>query len=140
MLMTNYTAKLLNLEDVIITGVDNISDQLHIYVELPRRAHICQPVVPLLTGSTTTVCRRSRMFLSPEILSCTFGNAVIAVPAANGSLRRIPFFPVTAELPADLLLRLCSLSRSSFPQRKSAAASMCLPLPPCAILTYSIRN
>lgn len=41
MLMTDYTSKLLNLEDVIITGVENISDQLHIYIELPRTAHTC---------------------------------------------------------------------------------------------------
>lgn len=41
MLMTDYTAKLLNLEDVIITKVENISDQLHISIELPRRKHIC---------------------------------------------------------------------------------------------------
>ena len=41
MLMKDYTAKLLNLEDVIITGVENISEQLHIYVELPRTKHIC---------------------------------------------------------------------------------------------------
>ncbi|MBQ8622118.1 MAG: ISL3 family transposase [Oscillospiraceae bacterium] len=41
MLMTDYTSKLLNLEDVIITNVENIADQLHIYLELPRRAHTC---------------------------------------------------------------------------------------------------
>ena len=41
MLMTDYTAELLNLEDVIITGVENISDQLHIHIELPRKKHIC---------------------------------------------------------------------------------------------------
>lgn len=41
MLMTDYTAKLLNLEDVIITKVENISDQLHIAIELPRRKHVC---------------------------------------------------------------------------------------------------
>ena len=41
MLMTDYTVKLLNLEDVIITNVENISDQLHIYIELPRRKHVC---------------------------------------------------------------------------------------------------
>ena len=41
MLMENYTTKLLNLEDVIITDVKNISDQLHIYIELPRKEHIC---------------------------------------------------------------------------------------------------
>ena len=41
MLNQDYTIKLLNLEDVIITGVENISDQLHISIELPRRKHIC---------------------------------------------------------------------------------------------------
>ena len=41
MLNQDYTAKLLNLEDVIITGVENISDQLHIYIELPRGEHVC---------------------------------------------------------------------------------------------------
>ena len=41
MLMSDYTAELLNLEDVIITNVENISDQLHIYMELPRTKHIC---------------------------------------------------------------------------------------------------
>lgn len=41
MLNQDYTSKLLNLEDVIITNVENISDQLHIYIELPRRKHVC---------------------------------------------------------------------------------------------------
>ena len=41
MLNQDYTVKLLNLEDVIITNVENISEQLHISIELPRRKHIC---------------------------------------------------------------------------------------------------
>ena len=41
MLMKDYTAEFLNLEDVIITNVENISDQLHISIELPRRKHAC---------------------------------------------------------------------------------------------------
>ena len=41
MLMKDYTEEFLNLEDVIITNVENISDQLHISIELPRRKHIC---------------------------------------------------------------------------------------------------
>ena len=41
MLMKDYTAEFLNLEDVIITNVENISDQLHIHIELPRRNHVC---------------------------------------------------------------------------------------------------
>ena len=49
MLMKDYTAKLLNLEDVIITNVENISDQLHIYIELPRGEHVC-PACGAVTG------------------------------------------------------------------------------------------
>ena len=41
MFTNDYTAQLLNLEDVIITNVENISDELHIYLELPRESHIC---------------------------------------------------------------------------------------------------
>ena len=48
MLNQDYTAKLLNLEDVIITNVENIADQLHIHIELPRGKHIC-PVCGAVT-------------------------------------------------------------------------------------------
>ena len=41
MFTNDYTAQLLNLKDVIITNVKNISDELHIYLELPRVSHIC---------------------------------------------------------------------------------------------------
>ena len=79
MLMTDYSSKLLNLEDVIITGVENIADQLHIYLELPRSAHIC----PACGATTDRIqdyrMRRSRMCLWPEIPSCTYVIAVIAV-------------------------------------------------------------
>jgi transposase len=48
MLNQDYTSKLLNLEDVIITNVENIEDQLHIYIELPRDKHVC-PVCGAVT-------------------------------------------------------------------------------------------
>ena len=41
MLNKDYTAKLLNLEDVIITNVENISEEIHVYLELPRVKHRC---------------------------------------------------------------------------------------------------
>ncbi len=41
MLNKDYTAKLLNLEDVIITNVENFSEEVHIYLELPRMKHRC---------------------------------------------------------------------------------------------------
>lgn len=48
MLMKDYTAKLLNLEDVIITNVEEISGQLHVHIELPRKEHVC-PVCGAVT-------------------------------------------------------------------------------------------
>ena len=41
MLNKDYTAKLLNLEDAIITNVENICDEVHVYLELPRMKHRC---------------------------------------------------------------------------------------------------
>ncbi len=41
MLKQDYITEFLNLEDVIITDVRNISDQLHVYLELPRQKHSC---------------------------------------------------------------------------------------------------
>ena len=41
MLNKDYTAKLLNLEDVIITKVENFSEKVHVYLELPRTKHRC---------------------------------------------------------------------------------------------------
>lgn len=41
MLNTNCITELINLKDVIVTNVENISEQLHVYIELPRRKHLC---------------------------------------------------------------------------------------------------
>ena len=41
MLNQDYTTKLLNLEDVTVTNVENSSEELHIYIELPRKTHTC---------------------------------------------------------------------------------------------------
>ena len=37
----DYTANLLNLEDVIITDVKNLCNEVHISLQLPRKAHVC---------------------------------------------------------------------------------------------------
>ena len=67
MLMTDYTAEFLNLE------VENISDQLHIYIELPRRKHVCPCLGRRQTVCTTTAGRRSRIEAMdlPEFHDCT---------------------------------------------------------------------
>ena len=41
MLNQNYTAKLLDLEDVNITKVENFESGVHIWIELPRKKHTC---------------------------------------------------------------------------------------------------
>ena len=52
MLNQDYTAKLLDLEDVNITKVENFESGVHIWVELPRREHIC----PCCGAHTDRVC------------------------------------------------------------------------------------
>ena len=56
MLNQNYTTELLGLEDVIITKVENISEEVHIYLELPRKKHICPAC-----GAATDVIHDYRM-------------------------------------------------------------------------------
>lgn len=41
MLNQDYTAELMDLEGVIVTDVENISDEVHVHLELPRTEHIC---------------------------------------------------------------------------------------------------
>jgi len=41
MLKHDYTAKILNLEDVIIKNVECNLDELHFYLELPVSEHTC---------------------------------------------------------------------------------------------------
>ena len=41
MLNKDYTAKLLDLEDVIVTNVETISGELRVCLELPRTKHAC---------------------------------------------------------------------------------------------------
>lgn len=41
MLEQNYIVKILDLEDVIISKVEKIENELHFYIQLPLREHIC---------------------------------------------------------------------------------------------------
>lgn len=91
MLNQDYTAKLLNLEDIIITNVENICEELHISIELPRKSIFALPAALPQTMCTTIGCRRSRMFLWQEIPSCIFESAATAALAESASSRRTHF-------------------------------------------------
>lgn len=67
MLMKDDTSNLLNLEEVIITNVENISDQLHIYIELPRTKHTCPAC-----GATTNQIHDYRMQTDVPLARDTF--------------------------------------------------------------------
>lgn len=41
MLNKDYTAKLLKLEEVIVTNLENFFEEVHVYLELPRVKHCC---------------------------------------------------------------------------------------------------
>lgn len=77
----NNTAKVLNLEEVIITSVENNEDELHIFCELPRKAHLCpqcgnltdhvhdyrmQKIKDIPFGRTTYLHLRKRRYRCPE--------------------------------------------------------------------------
>lgn len=51
MLEQDYISKILDLEDVIIRKVENYSDSLHFYIEMPVREHIC----PVCGHSTASI-------------------------------------------------------------------------------------
>ena len=77
MLNKDYTAKLLDLVDVIITKVENFSEEVHVYLELPRIKHRCpacgaltdrvhdyrmQIIKDVLLGRTTLLHLRKRRY------------------------------------------------------------------------------
>lgn len=41
MLEQDYISKILDLEDVIVTKVENYLDSLHFYIEMPVQEHTC---------------------------------------------------------------------------------------------------
>ncbi len=107
MLMTDYTAKLLNLEDVIITNVENISNQLHIYIELPRAGHIC-PVCGTVTDrihdyrmqtiKDVPLARDTFLHLRKRRYRCTCGKRFFE---KNTFLPR--YYRVTSRLVAEII-------------------------------------
>ena len=100
MLMKDYTAEFLNLEDVIITNVENILDQLHISIELPRRKHVC-PCCGAMTDRVhdyriqvikdVPMARDTFLHLRKRRYRCNCGKRF---------LRRIPFYLVIIASPA----------------------------------------
>lgn len=86
MLKKDYTAKLLNLEDVIITKVENISEEVHVYLELPRTKHR-RPACGALTDRAHDYRMQiiTRMFPLAGQRYCTCASDVTAVTAASAS-------------------------------------------------------
>lgn len=77
----NNTAKLLNMEDVIVTKVENLPEELHVYLELPRKDHTCpqcgrmtnkihdyrqRKIKDIPFGRTTYLYLRRRRYVCPE--------------------------------------------------------------------------
>lgn len=106
MLNQDYTAKVLNLEDVIITNVENISDVLHICLELPRQKHRC-PACGALTDrihdyrmqtiKDIPMGRETLLHLRMRRYRCSCGKRFF---------EKTLFSLATTVLPADLSLQL----------------------------------
>jgi len=107
MLMTDYTAEFLNLKDVIITNVENVSEQLHIYIELPRCKHIC-PVCGAVTDCVhdyrmqvvkdTPLARNTFLHLRKRRYRCSCGKRFFE---KNTFLPR--YYRVTSRLFAEII-------------------------------------
>ena len=119
MLNKDYTAKLLNLEDVIITDVKNLCNEVHISLQLPRKAHVC----PVCGAVTNRIHDYRMQTIKGETPSCTIGSAATAALAASASLRKMPFCLAITASPAVWYPRSSMLLRRLSPPRRSAAAS-----------------
>lgn len=107
MLNQDYTAKLLNLEDVMITNVETISEELHIYIELPRKEHTC-PVCGLVTDRVhdyrmqiikdVPLARKTFLHLRKRRYRCTCGKRFFE---HNTFLPR--YYRVTSRLVAEIV-------------------------------------
>jgi transposase len=64
MLNLDYTAKLLNLEDVMITNVENFENEVHIHFALPRKERVCP-----CCGATTNIVHDYRIQVIKDVLS-----------------------------------------------------------------------
>lgn len=83
MLSKNYSAKPLNLEDVIITNVENISEKVNIYLRLPSTKHRCPAC-----GNLTDRVHDYRVQTIKNVpldrkRCCICANGVTVVAAAN---------------------------------------------------------
>lgn len=85
------SVELLNLEDVISTKVENISDQLYIQLYLPRKEYICPCFVPAVgpgRAVCTTIVSRSGPLRWDGTPSCTCASGAMSVPTVASGLRR----------------------------------------------------
>lgn len=121
MLKKDYTAKLLNLEDVIITKVENISEEVHVYLELPRTKHR-RPACGALTDRVHDYRMQiiTRMFPLAGQRCCTCASDVTAVTAASASLRRTPSFLSTTVPPVDWWPKSSPRSVKRYPRQRLA--------------------
>ena len=107
MLNNDYTAKLLDLEDVIITNIENISGELHVYLELPQTKHSC-PVCGALTDRVhdyrmqtvkdIPLGRKTLLYLRKRRYRCTCGKRFFE---KNSFLPR--YYRVTSRLVAAII-------------------------------------
>lgn len=81
MLEQDYISKILDLEDVIVTKVENYLDSLHFYIEMPVQEHSCpncgrstsyihdyreQTIKDIPLGRTTYIHLRKRRYVCPH--------------------------------------------------------------------------
>ncbi len=121
MLNNDYTAKLLDMEDVIITNVENIAGELHVCLELPRKKHAC-PACGALTDRVhdyrmqtvkdIPLGRKTLLYLRKRRYRCLFGKRFY---------EKNPFLPKYYRATGRLVAAIISAFRKMVPASEIGA-------------------
>ena len=121
MLNNDYTAKLLDMEDVIITNVENIAGELHVCLELPRKKHAC-PACGALTDRVhdyrmqtvkdIPLGRKTLLYLRKRRYRCLFGKRFY---------EKNPFLPKYYRATGRLVAAIISAFRKMVPASETGA-------------------
>ena len=121
MLNNDYTAKLLDMEDVIITNVENIAGELHVCLELPRKKHACPACGALTdrvhdyrmqTAKGIPLGRKTLLYLRKQRYRCLCGKRFY---------EKNPFLPKYYRVTGRLVAAIISAFRKMVPASEIGA-------------------
>ena len=103
--ISDFTSKLLELEDVIISDLKTTNTEVHVFFSLKEKLIVALIVVPLPKKSMITVLLSSKIFLlwGKRLSSITAKDATIVLAVRNIFMNLFLCFLSTAVLPPGSL-------------------------------------